>query len=322
MKVIRKSEVDEAGKSFYIVIVNYKDRKKGEEGNYPSHPLLSSLSDSYIVDQVESVVCDVAYEKKDECAARIWELTVTFCNRYHIKMIYMFKGTKYVVDEKSDPNELYFLSGAPKFYNNLFFIGGRDPYTRLPEWTSFDNNEDVIDKLGIMEVDFKMPKLYKSFVVFHWNVYLDNKTIEDAQKELKRAKERLAIRKIEIAKTIYDKRRRALIELDLKEDCNPKYYDNTLLLYSYIDLIGQYAQFTDTRSFQFDQMFNEDTYDVALSETCQTIKWWFSSLNYAKEDKMIVVNGVKKWNLKPSIHDSWKDGLLQNIYEQVLDGTI
>lgn len=87
-------------------------------------------------------------------------------------------------------------------------------------------------------------------------------------------------------------------------------------------MIGQYAQFTDTRSFQFDQMFNEDTYDVALSETCQTIKWWFSSLNYAKEDKMIVVNGVKKWNLKPSIHDSWKDGLLQNIYEQVLDGTI
>lgn len=322
MKVIRKSEVDEAGKSFHIVIVNYKDRKKGEEGDYPSHPLLSTLPDSYIVDQVESVVCDVAYEKKDECAARIWELAVTYCNRYHIKMIYMFKGTKYVVDEKSDSNELYLLMDAPKFYNNLFFIGGRDPYTRLPEWASFNNNEDIIDKLGIMEVDFKMPILYKSFVVFHWNVYLDNKAIEDAQKELKRAKERLATRKVEVAKNVYDKRRRALIELDLKSETKPEYYNNTLLLFSYIDLVGQYAQFTDTRTWHFDQMFNEDTYDTALSETCDTIKWWFSSLNYAKEDKMIVVNSVKKWNLKPSIHDDWKDNLLRNIYEQVLEGTI
>lgn len=322
MKVIRKSEVDEAGKSFYIVIVNYKDREKGQVGEYPSHTLLSTLPDSYIVSEVDSVVCDVAYEKKDECAARIWELGVTFCSRHHIKMIYMFKGTKYVVDEKSDPNELYLLMDAPKFYKDLIFIGGRDPYDRLPEWSSFNNNEDIIDKLGIMEVDFKMPTLYKSFIVFHWNVYLDNKAIKDAEKELKWAKERLAKRKVEVAKTVYDHRRRALIELDLKSETKPEYYNNTLLLFSYIDLVGQYAQFTDTRTWQFDQIFNEDTYDTALSEISQTIKWWFSSLNYAKEDKMIVVNNVKKWNLKPSIHDDWKDGLLQNIYEQVLDGTI
>lgn len=322
MKVIRKSEVDEAGKSFYIVIVNYKDRERGKRGDYPSHPLLSTLQNSNIVNEVESVVCDVAYEKVNECAARIWELATTFCCRYHIKMIYMFKGVKYVVDEKSNPNELYLLMDAPKFYKNLFFIGGRDPYTRLPEWSSFKSNEDIIDKLGIMEVDFKMPKLYKSFIVFHWNVYLDNKAIEDAQKELKLAKERLAKRKVEVAKSVFDKRRRTIIELDLKSDSKTEYYDNTLLLFSYIDLIGQYAQFTDTRTWKFDQLFNEDTYDTALSETCDTIKWWFSSLNYAKEDKMIVVNGVKKWNLKPSIHDSWKDGLLQNIYEQVIEGTI
>lgn len=322
MKVIRKSEVDEAGHSFYITIVNWKNREKGQEGDYPSHLLLSELSSQYNMSEVESVVCNVAYEKKDECAARLWELAVTFCNRYHIKMIWQFNGTKYVVDEKSDPNELYLLMDAPKFYKNLFFIGGRNPYTRLPEWTSFNNNEDIIDKLGIMEVDFKMPTLQKKFVVFHWNVYLDNKAIEDAEKDLKWAKERAAVRKMEISKEVFDKRRKTIVELDCKPDCNSKYWDAAFLLFSYIDLIGQYAQFTDTRTWKFDQIFNQDTYDAALSEACQTIKWWFSALNLDKEDKMSVVDEVKRWNLKPSIHDNWKDGLLRDVYEKVLDGKI
>lgn len=322
MKVIRKSEVDKAGNSFYIVIVNFKNRKKGETGKYTSHSLLSTLPDSYIVSEVESVVCDVAYEMESECAARVWELAVTFCSKYHIKLIYMFKGTKYVVDEKSDTNELYLLMDAPKFYKDLFFLGGRDPYNRLPQWSLFNNNEDIIDKLGIMEVDFKMPNLYKNFVVFHWNLYLDNKAVEDAQKELKWAKERVATRKVEIAKNVYDKRRRSLIELDCKPDADPRYYNYAFLLFSYLDLVGQYAQFTDTRAYHFDQMFNEDTYDTALSETSNTIKWWFSSLNIDKEDKMQIVNEVKKWNLKPSIHEDWKDGMLRTIYEYVLDGTI
>lgn len=320
MKVVRRSELDIASKKFDVVGITLNNRKKGDSLTCPSDSCpLDELLSKQDMKNVVAIVCDV--HDSNESPARIWELAVTVAFYYKVKMIYDFNGVKYVAAPTSDENMLYTLMSSPSFYRNLKFRHGLEVgYTGLLEWTEYNDNVDVIDKLGIMQVGPEMPKLSMQWMKFHNDLYVSNKKIKDMENRLMVLREDMAYNKVNIFyESVHDHRLSRVIDTTCKDKFDSlAFFDITKKLFLYVDGYCNYAHYCDTREYKF----LDDNDDETNAEMLDTLKWWLKPMYLTRKEKMKVIQWAKSWNKLPEIRQAWRDDIFNEIADEIMDEII
>ena len=317
MKVVRRSELDMASKKFDVVGIALKKRNKGDSLTSLADPCsLGELPSKQDMNNVVAIVCDV--HNSNESPARTWELAVTVAFYYKVKIIYNINGVKYVAAPTSDENMLYTLMKTPGFYRNLRFLHSFEVgRSGLPEWTSYCDNVDVIDKLGIMQVGPEMPKLSMKWMKFHNDLYVSNKKIKDMEHNLMVLREDMAYNKVNIFyDSVHDNRLSRAIDAVCKDKFDSSaFFDIVKKLFLYVDGYANYAHYCDTREYKFYDDSDED----GNTEMIETLKWWLKPMSLTKKEKLEVIKLAKSWNKLPEIGQAWRDDIFNEIAEEIIE---
>ena len=94
-----KENILKSAGMFMVDCINYKDRKPSDAplSFSESKPLIEVLKDNNVKD-IDNVLCHVNKALNNPLAWKLWEAAVDVCAEYDIKLIYMFKTCKYIVD--------------------------------------------------------------------------------------------------------------------------------------------------------------------------------------------------------------------------------
>lgn len=190
-----KENILKSAGMFMVDYINYKDRKPGDGSQMflESKPLIELL-ETDDVKNVDNVVCHVNKALNNPLAWKLWEAAVDVCVEYDIKLIYMFKTCKYVVDSTSQKYLLTDIIDEPGFMREY-----KGPFSREFDFDyNFETNEQWIEKLRLKQFGPHLPHLTMQYYEFVMKTNAYENTIKGMEATLLEVQKCMADHKLKM----------------------------------------------------------------------------------------------------------------------------